>query len=234
MVMEYIRAFVHKVQMRTQMSYRRDFIVIDNATGVVLAASPLLPAVIVVAESDGSTNYIASRLGPQSTIGDVAPKEYPEWTWKKGLKTLVPTHPDVLTDELRAKSQITNLKVAIIGRMMVRLNAARDPVRIGIDFQETVYLTKKIQAQAFKDAGYDEEKIFDYPYVLQYADYKKIPLKQAADDILFKAKLTDEMLAKTELLRLRYWNMVKETHDRAELKALEDRFVQDCYANALV
>ena len=63
--------------------------------------------------------------------------------------------------------------------------------------------------------------------MIQHADYANIPFKQAADDILFKAKLHEEMLAQTEILRIKFFNKIKKENDPAALTQI----VSDFYNN---
>ena len=140
----------------------------------------------------------------------------------------------MLTDDLRFKSHLAARKVIFLYHMMRSITAARNSLRTGINFQETVYLTKKLQARDFKKSGYDEDSIMEYPYVLQYADLKNLSLRQAADDILFMSRLADDLLAKTELLRLRYWSRVREATHPDELVKIESDFMQDCFVNAQI
>ena len=117
---------------------------------------------------------------------------------------------------------------------MKGVSRGRYPVSTGVLFQETVYLTKKAQASAFKEAGYPEDDILEYPYIIQYADFANIPLKQAADDILFKARLDDELLAKTELIRLKYFNAIRSARTVEEVAPIYEAFTRESYRNALV
>lgn len=111
---------------------------------------------------------------------------------------------------------------------------ARYPVMTGIWQQETVYINKRLQAIAFRDAGYPEDVAPNYPYVLQYADLTGSTLRQAADDIIFKAKLDEDFLAKTELLRLKYFRLVREAEKPEEVAEAYKAFVRESYKNALV
>ena len=114
-------------------------------------------------------------------------------------------------------------------RIIANLNQSRYKVKTGLDAQDVVYMTKKIQAQAFKDSGYEEHDLLKFPYVLQYAEYAGLSAKVATDEILFKAALDDQFLADTELLRLRYLNKVKVATELEELPKIFEEFLRDSY-----
>jgi hypothetical protein len=114
------------------------------------------------------------------------------------------------------------------------LNVARSSVDCGVSMQESVYTTKRAQAQSFRASGYDESQPADFPYVLQYADYARISMKEAADRILLKAKLDEHTLAKTELLRLKYFDRVRAAKAPQDLKKVDEEFMLEYFTNAMV
>lgn len=217
---------------------------LDSNTQIVLALSDNISAIVFLNECMSDTSHAVSVNYPNYTkslfhekpffLAREKPEHYPRWTWKEKTRTFVKTRPDVLTDGLIARSRLAVSKHGAISRIIVNLNQACYKVRTGFEFQETVYLTKKLQAQKFKDSGYDENVIMEYPYVLHYADYAGIPLKEAADDILFQAKLDDQHLANTELLRLRYFNKVRDATKPEQLPAIFEEFLRDCYINVKI
>ena len=116
-----------------------------------------------------------------------------------------------------------------VGNVMRELSFVRGKIWTGVAFQETVYAEKQREAGKFRNAGYREEDIMEYPLIVQYADFAGTSLREAADDILFKAKLDLEHLAKTELLRLRYFKKIREAKDPAELREISMALYRDCY-----
>jgi hypothetical protein len=110
---------------------------------------------------------------------------------------------------------------------------ARNPANTGYAYQETVYFIKRQQAQTFKDAGYDESRIREFPYVEQYADFRKLSYKAAADDILLAAKVMQEVLLNTEALRLKYFKKMKEITSLDEFDAFWKEYESEAYAHAL-
>lgn len=155
-------------------------------------------------------------------------------SWNGKARLISDTRPDVLTNELHARSRLANAKSRAVAHMMLSLAAARVKISTGIPLQETVYMTKKLQAQKFKDLGYDEHEILAFPYVLQYADVANISLKEAADEILLKARLDDDVLAKTEMIRLAYFNRLRHAKAPAEIPLILKEFDRESYINALL
>lgn len=211
---------------------------IDSSTGIALALSIDVSSIVFLNETTLDTFHAVDVNFPHYAdnfpLASIKPASLPGWTWSSESRKFTPTHPEALTDHMRAKSLLASQKGELVRFVIDNLNVARYSVRTGLEFQETVYITKKMQAYAFRDTGYPEEKVFEYPYVVQYADFAGLSLKAAADDILFKAKLDDELLAKTELLRLKYFNAIKNAKTPNDLPAIHEVFVRECYKNALV
>lgn len=173
-----------------------------------------------------SVNYPAYATG--FFLIDVPTSEYPEWTWDVKKRVFSPTRKVALTPALREKAALASAKAWVISSIILNINQSRYSMGTGFHLQETVYMTKRLEAQAFRDSGYNEESITEYPYVLHYADFAHIPLKQAADEILFKAKLDGEHLARSERLRMEYLDRVRKTTDPLLLPAIERDFRRDC------
>jgi hypothetical protein len=117
---------------------------------------------------------------------------------------------------------------------MGSLSSTRMDMLTGVNFQDYVYIEKTAQARAFKASGYDEDRIFEFPYVLQYADFVGISLQQATDDILLKRSFDEEILVKTELIRLKYFNKVKQAQDITTFPDIYAQFMKDTYRSALI
>lgn len=212
--------------------YQHDSLV-DAETNAVLALSSYPATIVFLNGSMIDTKTAVSVQYPNYATSFFLlrekPEKLPEWSWNQKDRVFVPTSPLALTESLRTKAYLARTKQEAITRIMRQITQARFKVTTGIEFQETVYLTKKQQAQAFKDAGYDESSILQYPYVLQYADFAGMSLKEAADEILFKANLDDEYLASTELLRLKYFSKIRDVTSAEELRPILEEFHRDCY-----
>lgn len=216
----------------------RSSVLIDGVTKAVLAIHPNIASILFVRECTIDTLYIRSVSAPKGYppifLKTLPPSEYPLWKWDSAAQTLTPSLKDTLTDEIRCKSRLAIGKAQTIGRIIASINIARSALDTGLLLQQSIYLTKKIQAHEFRKGGYDESTILTYPFVLQYADFYGISSQQAADDIIFKAKLADDALAKTELLRLKYFNRVRIEKSSDALSSIYDEFERDLFRNAKI
>jgi len=215
---------------------RSYYVLLDSSTSILLTIGSNHSSIAFLNECMPDTIAKSAVEYPNYTgffsrlfLARIKPKDYPKWTWDNKNRKFIKTNKNLISRSILDKSRVAESKRDIISKIMIHLTNARNKVGIGVAFQETVYLTKKMQAQEFKNFGYAEDLIMDFPYVLQYADYAKLSLKQAADDILFKAKLDEGLLAKTELLRLTYFNKVKKATDPDQLPAVYEEFIRDCY-----
>lgn len=197
-------------------------ILIDSETNIVLAAGSR-PYVIELLreESPDDLRHVAFVRFPNYTkslfLRTVSPRELPLWTWEERDRLFVATAETSLTDTLKDRSLLLMEKYRVLCRIVNNLNIIRGVVDSGVSLQEMVHFSKRLEAQRFKDAGYPEESIESYPYTDQYAYFMHISPEQAADDILFAAKLTQELLLHSERLRLKYFDRMKRTRNREEV-----------------
>jgi hypothetical protein len=167
---------------------------------------------------------------PRSRFSNTNPLDNcTQWSFNSKKREVVKTAQAVLSDAVKATSELLMAKREAISFIIVHLNVARYPLQTGVALQETAYALKRAQAQRFKDSGYDEEIAIEVPFVIQYADFSGCTMREATDDILFKAKLSEEFLAKTELLRLTYFKKVREVRSKSELPSIIEDFMLDCY-----
>lgn len=215
---------------------------LDTSTNIVLAVSSHRAALTQVREALTDTTIAAGVNVPnyQRTwyrrsffLSGVAPENYPRWTWSFKTRLFSPTRTELITEALIERARLANTQLDAYSKMIRLLSSARSSLETGIDMQETVYLLKKMQALRFRDANYDERILLDVPFVLQYADLRDIPLKQAADDIIFKAKLDEDLLAKTELLRMKYFKRVRSAKTTDDVLDIMNHFERDYFKNTL-
>lgn len=210
---------------------------VDDGTRAVLAVSENTAALAYLSEVFLDTHHFLNVTWPNHMYDLPFPVHAPSlagWSWSLNSRKFEPTRPDVLTPEIDARSRLAIKKLHAVAHIMRMLSIARSRLTPGILLQETVYLTKKIQAHAFRDGGYDERAIFQYPYVLQHADFAELSYKEAADDIILRAKLDDDFLAKSELLRLTYFAQLKSLTDPADIAPLLEAFTREAFTNAYV
>jgi hypothetical protein len=145
----------------------------------------------------------------------------------------VPIAEGLLTEELQQRSEMAVRKCSALFEIVYEISVARYPIWRGLILQEQVYVSKKLQARRFKDMGYPELDLLLYPYVLQYADFSGLTPREAADEILFKARLDDDFLLKTEGLRLKYFKLVADAAEAETLASIRGEFRQEIYRNAV-
>ena len=192
---------------------------IDVENNVVLIASTHISIIVFLNECMENTFHCPLVNSPHYEnvfpLAAIPPEEYPQWSWDWKSRLFNKTTAAVTNTALTQKAVLASAKHAILKRLILNLSSMRYKVRTGVEFQETVYLTKTMQAERFKESGYDTSQLIEFPYVVQYADFAGIPIAQAADDILFKAHLDDDYLARSEMLRLKYFKAIAEaTKDR--------------------
>ena len=186
---------------------------IDTPSNALLMLSLRLPVIAFLVKTTADVrpswgvnypNYL--RAFP---LADADPLIYPQWMWngRERLFELLPKA--LLTDRVRHTSALAVRKAYALFEMIQAVSTARNLLWSGVLMQDAVNLTKRAQAQAYADAGYPEADPLRYPYVLQYAEVANLPMKAAAHEILFKAQLDDELLAKTEGVRLKYLDLLK-------------------------
>src|SRR5215471_21275788 len=165
------------------------------------------------------------HYGINFSLADMRP--YHRWAWDREKRRFNPTPEPAMTSELKLRSELAIKKADGLREIIYELSIARYPIWRGVLMQEYVYAKKREQAQAFITAGCPDDQAMFYPYVLQYADLIGMPLQTAAEEILFKASLDDEYLAKTELLRLRYFNEIKKATKVEEIEPIVENFRRD-------
>ncbi len=217
-------------------------LLLDSQTNRILAVGANYPALIFVKNCTPDTHcslFIDGSKYRKNFFGDFfltseKPEDYPVWVWDTKKRVFRKTDPDSIGEFLRNNARLASRKLSVIGRIMGILSSVRYEVSTGVMLQESVYFSKRIQAKEFRDSGYDEELVVNYPYVFQYADFLGVTFRQAADEILLKAKFDDDLLAKTELLRLTYFDKVKKADTIEQLGVILNDFIRVCYINAKV
>jgi len=208
---------------------------IDTESSALLVLSSFSSSVAFVHSCTPDTHQVLDVQYPNYTnefdLIEVDNANLPEWSWNRRTRLFARTSLVALTEELRQKAKLAQAKQLLALDVMRQLSLARRRVSTGVEFQDRVYMTKKFQAESFKRAGYDESLALEYPFVLQYAELTGMPLKDAADEIIFKAGMDDQHLANTELLRMRYMRMIRDAKTPANLRPIRDAFRRDMYVN---
>jgi hypothetical protein len=203
----------------------------------VLVISDHPSAIVFLEESEADTSHAAFIQYPCYRTSLFLTSEnldkYPEWSWDATSRKFLRTRSELLDEELRAKSRLAVAKCDGISKIIFDLNFARAKLMRGVDFQETVYMEKRMQAQTLMGLECDDELAIDYPYILQHADCRAVSLQEAVDAVLHAARGDDRLLERTELLRLKYFSRIKHMRDCGVLGEILDAFKEECHANAL-
>jgi hypothetical protein len=205
---------------------------IDVSTLALLFLSPSVPAVVFLASAMGESEHAYCVNYPHYLqdfpTAKLPPKAWPEWTWDKRKRLFVPTPDDLLTDRLRQYALLAATKAQAWVEVVRALTMARYPLVQGLPMQDVVYISKKTQAQRYKDAGYPEDDL-EYPYVIQYADFSGLTMRAAADEILLKSSFADDLLLKSEFFRLKYFERITKVNHPEEAERIIFDFRRDFY-----
>jgi hypothetical protein len=213
-------------------------ILIDTSTGIVLSISPYVHPIVAVNECTRDTRHVPSVTYPNYLdrrlfLLDKDPSDLPNWSWNYKTRLFEKTLRELITENTRSRSALAVAQTAAFSSLIYQLNLARQKIGTGLNLQETVYLTKRAQAEAFKASGYDESLAVTIPYVTAYAEYAGISLKQAADEIIFKGSLDDDFLIRTETVRIEYSNRIKAMRSPSELDEIRSELFRMLSGNAL-
>ena len=213
---------------------------LDNGTNSVLCVSTNPEAMIFLRECTPDTYcvfFVNYSYGKTFSLRnffktDKERERCVDWKWNGRKRVfLKKAHSENVDMDLIMRSQLACSKEQATGKIMRRVSIARLDVITGVMLQEKVYIEKQRQAEAFRDSGYEERDIMNYPYVLQYADIFGITLRQSADNILLRAKLDDAILMKTEAVRLMYFDRVKQAKSEEDLRIISEDFERVNFIN---
>jgi len=204
---------------------------LDASTSALLFLSTRIPVIVFLAKvmSEGDHEYCVNYPNyledfPHAKLPPVA---WPMWTWNGPKRVFEATPPELNTERLRLYAALAAKKAQALVEVTRTLTMARYPVWDGMPMQEVIYVTKKMQAQRFKDRGYPEGMELEFSYVVQYADFAGLSMKAAADEILLKASFTDALLLKSELFRLKYCGLIRDANTVEQLDSLIMDFRRD-------
>lgn len=213
-------------------------ILVDSATRALLAASDSVAGIAFLNKALPDTYHVSHADRPNYTesgfVKSLVPAEFPRWSWRRRDRTFQETRPHLVTEALIARSALAIAKLRAFLMVTQHLNTARNRLVTGLQFQESVYLVKFIEATRFRAASYAEDRILEFPYVLQYAEFAGIPLRQAADDIILKAEFDQHFLLNTEGLRLKYLKLIREAASPGDLAGIGEACRRECFENTMV
>jgi hypothetical protein len=206
---------------------------IDAGTNALLDLRQNAPAVNFLAKCFPDTFYYGNVNYPNYKksffLLDIPAEQFSEWAFNNKSRTFHKRGPDAKNDSLRNLSRLAVARGNVATHIINNISHSRFRKGTGIAQQEYVYILKRIEAEKFRDSNYDEEKLLEYPLVLQYAEFADITPRVAADEILFKARLHDEDLVKTELMRMKYFKLIKEIKTPEEAPLVQKEFMKEFY-----
>lgn len=209
---------------------------VENGTNILLTIGTFSPAMVFLGETILDTHYVPSVNFPNYIdsfpIATLSPETYSQWTWKGKTRLFVSTRPELAKAALE-RSLIATYKYNAISQVMQVISNMRLDVNNGVSYQETVYMDKRSQAQQFKAAGFPEAEVDKYPYIAQYAQFANTTPKIATEGILIKSRMDEEVLTRTELLRLRYFKKIREAKTKDSIEQIVLDLLRDNGANAL-
>lgn len=210
----------------------------DVGTHSLLTLSGYAPVVVFLAEAIPDSYCAFSVDRPQYVkdfpVATSDPLQYPQWVWNSTKRTFVETPKELQTDEIRTRSRLAIAKANVVSRIMTDIGFMRMRVSTGVLMQESVYLRKRIEAERLSQLDAEPNSVLEFPYTVQYADYAGVSLRAAADTILLHAKLDDQLLAKTEIMRIRYFDKIRKAATPEDTYAVLDDFSRDAHLNGLV
>jgi hypothetical protein len=217
---------------------------LDTSTFALLTLTQRIPIISFLAQTpiEGEHFYAVNYPNylKKFEIADANYSSFPGWTWNLKERLFIPTPKHLLTDRLRKASLLAVKKSHVLFEIMRTLSWSRNPVLSGIPMQETVYITKKIQAQRYKDSNYPNEPFHfpyvaqNFPYVVQYSELSGLTMQQAADEILLKASFDDELLLKSEYFRLKYYDQLRKVTEIALIDPILINFREEFYRNIMI
>lgn len=209
---------------------------IDDASAAALAFTDQPFIVVLLAKTAALEARVAHGVnwpnyGLNFSPADMKPHCHWAWDWEK--RKFDPTPKQAVTPELKRRSDLAAAKCEALREIVYELSVARYPMWKGVILQEHVYAKKRAQAEAFIAAGAPVDQALFYPYVLQYADLAGMPLVEAAQEIMFKARLDDDHLAKTELLRMKYFKLISAATTLEQVAPIVESFRRDTYKKSI-
>lgn len=200
--------------------------VVDTSDYTLVAIGPYPPALFFLNESVMDTEYVPGIIVTDDVLRIIksGPRMYPEWSWDNSKRAFKRTNPAIVTENMRERAVLSAKKVEAISYTIYRINRLRAKLRTGFLFQGAIYAEKKRQARYLKDTNFDERGAATCPYVVQYADACRIPLRQAAEEILLQDQLDHEHLAKTEKIRLALSKKIRSAKTVGEIEEALDTF----------
>lgn len=202
------------------------YALIDTADDTLIALSTYSPALRFLNEVLLDTAVVQGV--PMRTAGRIVHagvRTYPEWSLDAVTRTFRRTRPGIVTEEKRQRAIFAEQKAAAAREAILIVNSQRNKLVSDLYFQDAIYAEKEREALEFKASGFDERVVpHAMPFLAQYAQSSNIPLKQAAEEILLRAQLDRDHLARTEQVRLALFAKIRSAASAAEMRNVLDTY----------
>jgi len=200
----------------------------STATLLTLSSSPVTTSFLAQAIPDSEEVInVASPNYPKGV--PIKPEEYPERVWDRWMRLFSGgNNPD---ERVRKHVLLTAKKTEALGELVRTISLMRSQMLSAIPLQEVVYTAKRLEAERFLKTwkpGQDVD-VLEYPYVTQYADLSGLTPQQAANEIFLKVRLYDDRLFKSEYFRLKYMELLRDTHSVGAIDAIVIGFRREVY-----
>jgi hypothetical protein len=138
------------------------------------------------------------------------------------------------TKEILSHCELLSSRSRYLNRVTRVVTRARNRFAPSEKYADLVEILRRDQAVKFRDAGYDESMIQDCLFVFQYAQVKKMTPQEAAEEIIFRFKLFEASLWKTEEIRMKYYDLFSNAKTVEETHEFFQEFIREYYLNSRV
>lgn len=149
------------------------------------------------------------------------------WEWCLMSKHIISVskfaeaHRVPLKYELLETFQLLSMQCAAIDYIIGKISMIHKSYHYDLPLQDTIYNVKYEQAKRVLNG---ETQMMEVPMIHRWADLRKITLKQAAKEIIFKFEDAAIKLMEADDLRLRYTHLIKAETDAMEIPSLCHNF----------
>lgn len=119
---------------------------------------------------------------------------------------------------------LMNQKVSLMDRIHEMIEFKRSQQSNVLVGQESIYISKYLEARYILDNNITEDKLLKFPLVSGYAATKGILLQQSAKEVELQYQIKCGSLAESENIRIRYTHIVKSETDITRLLQIFEDF----------
>jgi hypothetical protein len=182
---------------------------IDAPTATLLTLNTNLPTIAFLLRAIPDSEHVINVTVPNYPKGlDIKPSTYLDHVWDRYRRLFAAGQP--APTRVRKAALLAAKKAEAFGEVARTLAYMRSMVMSAVPLQDAVYTSKRLEAERFLREGTSADPL-EYPYIMQFADLSGLAPQQAAEEILLKARLTDDLLLKSEYFRLKYLELLRET-----------------------